>query len=76
MLTEMLNIMYNKHMLTKLGDNKMTQTEFEKLPKEEQNFRWALFLKSNGHTRELIQKELDDLKLKYLVKKEKLDIFG
>ena len=72
----MLNIMYNKHMLTKIGDNNMTQTEFEKLPKEEQNFRWALFLKSNGHTRELIQKELDDLKLKYLVKKEKLDIFG
>ena len=54
----------------------MTQTEFEKLPKEEQNFRWALFLKSNGHTRELIQKEINDLTLKYLVKKEKLDIFG
>jgi hypothetical protein len=63
-------------MLTKIGDNIMTQTEFEKLPKEEQNFRWALFLKSNGHTRELIQKEINDLTLKYLVKKEKLDIFG
>jgi hypothetical protein len=56
----------------------ITETEFEKLPKEEQNFRWAIFLKSQGGTRELIQKELDDLKLKYLVKKEKLDkkLFG
>ncbi len=50
----------------------ITQVEFEQLSKEEQNFRWALFLKSDGYTKNLIRQELDDLKVKFLVKQESL----
>ena len=49
---------------------KITQQEFEQLSKEEQNLRWALFLKSNGYTKNLIKQEIDDLTVKFLIKKE------
>ena len=40
----------------------MTQIEFEQLPKQEQNFRWALFLKSNGYERELTAQEFEEIR--------------
>ena len=49
-----------------------TQIEFEKLPKEEQNLRWALFLRSNGYNNDLTKQEIADLTVKFLVKKEPL----
>jgi hypothetical protein len=52
----------------------MTQTEFEQLPKQEQNFRWALFLKSNGYERELTAQEFEKIRIKYLIQGEKLKI--
>jgi len=56
----------------------VTENEFEKLPKEEQNFRWALFLKSNGYQKQLDSKVVEQLKEKYLIRKEKFDkrLFG
>ena len=41
-----------------------TQEQFEALPKHEQNFRWAMFLESNGY-----QKKLKDGVVKALFKK-------
>ena len=48
----------------------MKQQDFERLPKEEQNFRWAIFLKTNGYEREISQKEFDTLQAEYLVQKK------
>jgi hypothetical protein len=42
-------------------------TEFEKLPKEEQNFRWALFLASNGYQKDLTEQRIQEIRQKYLV---------
>jgi len=50
----------------------MTQTEFEQLPKEEQNFRWALFLKSNGYQKELAQEQIEQLKQQHLINRQPL----
>lgn len=52
----------------------MTQQEFEKLPKHEQNYNWAKFLKSNGAIRKLTEKELDNLYQKYIVEKKPLKV--
>jgi hypothetical protein len=49
---------------------KITQQEFEQLSREEQNLRWALFLKSNGYTKNLMKQQIDNLTEKFLVKKE------
>lgn len=56
----------------------ITAQEFEQLPKEEQTFRWALFLKSNGYTKVLDDNAVGQLREKYVVRKEKLDkrLFG
>ena len=56
----------------------ITETQFKQLPKEEQNFRWALFLKSNGGQKELTTDIVEQLRKKYLICKEKLDkkLFG
>jgi len=50
----------------------ITQTTFEKLPKEEQNFRWALFLASNGHQKELTEDRIQEIRQKYLIEKQPL----
>lgn len=50
----------------------MKQTEFEKLSKEEQNFRWALFLKSNGYEKNLSVEKIEKLRQKHLINKEPL----
>ncbi len=52
----------------------MTQTEFEQLPKQEQNFRWALFLKSNGYQRTLTAEEIEKIRIKYLVQGHRLKV--
>lgn len=51
------------------------QTEFEKLPKAEQNFRWAIFLRSNGYEKELSQNVIDELHEKYIVQNKPLKVF-
>jgi hypothetical protein len=44
----------------------MTQQEFEKLQKNEQKLRWAIFLESDGFTKELSKEKVEELKNKYL----------
>ena len=50
----------------------MTQKEFEKLSKQEQRFRWALFIDSNGYEKTLSTKRINGLKEKYLINKKPL----
>lgn len=50
----------------------ITEQEFRQLPKEEQNFRWALFLKSNGGVNALTPQQIKNLEIKFLIKKESL----
>lgn len=50
----------------------MQQQDFEKLSKEEQNFRWALFLKSNGYTKNLTEHKIEQLRQKHLINKQPL----
>jgi hypothetical protein len=45
-----------------------TQTEFEKLAKNEQDFRWALFLESNGYEKNLSKKRVNEISENYKVK--------
>ena len=49
----------------------MKQTEFEKLPKNKQNFRWALFLESNGY-----EKEISEVRIQQLAKEYGFDIIN
>ena len=44
----------------------MTQQDFEKLPKSEQQLRWAIFLESNGFEKELSKEKVEEIKAKYL----------
>ena len=46
----------------------MTQQEFEKLPKNEQQLRWAIFLESNGFEKELSKEKIEEIKAKFLGK--------
>ena len=46
---------------------KISQQEFEKLPKNIQDFRWALFVESNGHQEPVSNKKIAELKAKYNV---------
>ena len=39
----------------------MTQEEFEKLPKNEQAFRWALFLESEGYRKDISKKRIKEI---------------
>lgn len=50
----------------------MKQQDFEQLPKEEQNFRWALFLKSSGYAKNLSEEKIEQLRQKHLINKEPL----
>lgn len=46
----------------------ITQTEFEKLPKNEQAFRWQLFIESKGYEKNISKKRLKELSEKFKVK--------
>jgi len=46
----------------------ITQTEFEKLPQNEQAFRWALFIESEGYEKNLSKKQIKKIAEKYQVK--------
>ena len=50
----------------------MKQQDFEQLSKEEQNFRWALFLKSNGYAKNLSEQKIEELRQKHFINKEPL----
>lgn len=45
----------------------ISQQEFENLPENIQNFRWALFVESDGHQKPVSKKRIDELKAKYNV---------
>ena len=51
-----------------------SQEEFEALPKHEQNYRWALFLKSNGYEKILDPVTIQVLYHKHYIQKEPLKI--
>ncbi len=46
----------------------ISQTEFEKLPENEQAFRWKLFVESNGYQKDLSKKEIEKIAKQYGVK--------
>jgi len=48
----------------------ITEKQFEALPKAEQNFRWAVFLASNGYEKELTALQIDQLRERYVVRQE------
>ena len=50
----------------------MKQQDFEQLSKEEQNFRWALFLKSNGYAKNLSEEKIEELRQKHFINKQPL----
>lgn len=50
----------------------MQQQDFEQLSKEEQNFRWALFLKSNGYAKNLSEQKIEELRQKHFINKQPL----
>jgi hypothetical protein len=45
----------------------ISQQEFENLPENIQNFRWALFVESDGHQKPVSNKKIAELKAKYNV---------
>jgi hypothetical protein len=45
----------------------ITQQEFEKLPMNEQMFRWQLFIESEGYKKNLTKKRIAELKKKFKV---------
>jgi hypothetical protein len=45
----------------------ITQKEFEKLPMNEQMFRWQLFIESEGYKKNLTKKRITELKKKFKV---------
>jgi len=49
-----------------------TQEQFEALPKHEQNFRWALFLASNGYAKELKSDTIQKIYQKYYINQKPL----
>ena len=48
-------------------ENEITQTEFEKLPINEQQFRWALFIESDGYAKNLSKKIVEEIAQKFNV---------
>jgi len=46
----------------------ISQTEFAKLPENEQAFRWKLFVESNGYQKDLSKKEIEKIAKQYGVK--------
>ena len=61
---ENFSYLYN---VNNLKQNKMetTQTEFEKLPENEQAFRWRLFVESNGYEKNLSKKQIKEIAKQY-----------
>lgn len=55
------------YIVNNLKQNKMetTQTEFEKLPENEQAFRWRLFVESNGYEKNLSKKQIKEIAKQY-----------
>ena len=45
----------------------ISQQEFEKLPKNIQDLRWALFIESEGHTKLITKKRIQQLVKEYKV---------
>ena len=45
----------------------MEQTQFDKLPQNEQAFRWRLFVESNGHKKNLSKKRIKEIAEQYKV---------
>jgi hypothetical protein len=43
----------------------MTQEEFEKLPQNEQEFRWALFRESEGYAKDVSKARIKEIAGKY-----------
>ena len=43
----------------------ISQQEFEKLPKAEQDFRWALFVESNGWEKPVSKTRIQQLRKQY-----------
>ena len=50
----------------------MKQNTFEQLSKEEQTFRWAIFLESNGYNKDLTDQRIEELRVKHLEDKKPL----
>jgi len=48
-------------------ENTITPSDFEKLPKNEQEFRWELFLVSEGYKKDLSKKQIKEIADKYKV---------
>ena len=49
-------------------NTEITQSEFEKLPMNEQQFRWALFIESDGYAKNLSKKRIEEIAEKHKVK--------
>jgi hypothetical protein len=45
----------------------ITAEEFEKLPANEQAFRWRLFIESDGHKKNLSKKRIKEIAQQYKV---------
>ena len=45
----------------------ITDAEFSKLPINEQSFRWALFIASEGYEKNLSKKQIEEIAKKYKV---------
>jgi hypothetical protein len=56
------------------ANNGVDNEWFTRLPKYEQNFRWSLFLQSNGYSKQLSKDKIEELRQKYVVKQTKLVI--
>ena len=50
--------------------NGIKQEDFEKLPANEQAFRWELFIESKGYEKNLTKKRIKEIAEKYKVKLE------
>lgn len=46
---------------------RITSEEFEKLPMNEQMFRWQLFIESEGYQKNLTKKRINELKKQFKV---------
>jgi hypothetical protein len=66
-LKKLSYIVFNKETKTKTMEE-ITQKEFEKLPMNEQMFRWALFIASEGYSKKLSNRLVKELADKHKVK--------
>lgn len=54
-----------------MKNTEITQSEFEKLPMNEQEFRWALFIESEGYAKNLSKKRIEEIAQKFNVNLKK-----